>query len=470
MAKLYANTVSGTATNCGLVVPLIFVALMFSVWQNGSECPGQEPFPTHFTSPRTFEERVKEWDTLDDLFTNLSDEAVFSQWAQNRAIGRIVDITRCTLSSLDFDTRNVEQAEVELYAKSTKAKWQGWWESSGKKLRLSWLNESRIHQAGWEFAMAELQGHSSSIPDPLGPVWLPKSWQLELLFNNGDYGAMTHHCWLLKRDETHASLFRWEGRRIGIGRPMGTWEYSIAKYSDLTTDEAERFLAALTYVCEYRLHAYQQPDRRRGEWQSDSLPPMLDESGERIFSWYYYAGGSMRLTCDEAGPVWQSFGYGFVDNLTLLPARRYPYDEQEFDVGIGRALLLAAFGDESNRWQTVYKPDGKTIDMIRGTTSGDQFRFPIDRFADKDELVNPERSDNPQLETSKKVNWLEAGKLVNPMATPETKPGDTFQVAFEGLVYVWRVATFEYSNGSYSNFSLVRDSIRDNQPSKPSHR
>jgi hypothetical protein len=117
---------------------VIFAGLIFSETKTTPYCSAQELFPEHLASPQTFSERSKEWETLDTLFTDLSDEAILSYFAQDRAVGKIVDITRCTLMPLSFDVRNRDRDEVEIYVKSAKAKWQNWWESTGRKLQQPW--------------------------------------------------------------------------------------------------------------------------------------------------------------------------------------------------------------------------------------------------------------------------------------------------------------------------------------------
>ena len=484
------------------------IEILFVIATCCSICLGQGYLPEESEKLRQYEDIKGGWDKLDAMFADIPDDALFDNLDENYYLARICDITRCELTPKSVDRRGVNAEEISEFADDARNRWQSWWKSTGTRLRDHWNSDAAVHESGWRLAAKELGLNAGKVKPP-GPIWIPKEWQLDLEFSNGDYGGYRQERWLLDRSESYASLVRLESHTIGKGPSWWISETLIQHHRTITTQQADQLLAAVTYLSEYHVAGIDADASKQGVNNSD----------------FYYPNGTLELTNEDLGEIWVQQGMNFLKSLRELSMRKRPYAVRWPDVGIARALLIANFNDDPKSWQTVYVPEPRMVDLLSRSPKrrlasillqefGDQGdldqieleiqqlqkwktnytatlkdragrhlveseinhrnHFPFDLMTKKyradnlrQNLSKPEIPAAPRVEKRTYVDWEAAGNNLVVDSKIVTKAGDTCSVTVGKIVYTWRVAHLRCKVGedgrkTCSGLMLVRQSATVN--------
>ncbi|GAA5496426.1 hypothetical protein Rhal01_02609 [Rubritalea halochordaticola] len=153
----------------------------------------------------------------------------------NRDISVLTSQLR-TLSRCDFETSLNPGSNAEYQASI--AKWKAWWDAYGSKMPEALAQRGQSYEKAWQQVAP-----SPHLEVPNYPILIPKSWSSTLSFRSGDYGGITEEVIEFRVSEDACSL----RRRYRTGW-MGKQDWTHEVWQDFTREEADHFLACLTYL------------------------------------------------------------------------------------------------------------------------------------------------------------------------------------------------------------------------------
>ena len=224
----------------------------------------------------------------------------------------------------------LDEKEHDLYMLKTKADWQSWWKTTGESVSEAKKRNAAVDEKALKIALEFLE--VKPVEKAL-PVWIPKTWSLNITFTNGDYGGRVKEIWMIERVEKAARFTRLKGSYGHSG--MSGWGVKFEKLEFFTPTQADQLLRAICYVNQYAPKTAQEEEMKG----------------------LYYAGATMSLRNGEKGILWNLDGLGFSKSYSAsFPSRA--------NVGRSYYFLHSRFKD-TRKWKELIKPSSEDFAPYR---------------------------------------------------------------------------------------------------------